>query len=258
MTVWELVAVVVAGVAAGTINTVVGSGSLITFPTLVALGVPPIVANVSNNIGLVPGSATGAYGYRAELSGQQRATRRLLPASALGALVGAALLISMPSGAFDVIVIVLIAVALVLVVVQPRLAVAVARRRDGDDGGPGAGLIAAVFGAGVYGGYFGAAQGVILLALLGIFLHSGGAGTALQRANGIKNVLALTVNAVAGVFFLVFAHDQIQWSAVAAIAAGASVGGVLGAKVGRMLPPAPLRAVIVVVGLLAIAKLATQ
>lgn len=253
MTWWHAVAALAAGIGAGAINTVVGSGSLITFPTLVALGYPPIMANVSNNIGLVPGSATGAYGYRAELAGQSAVLRRLLPASALGSVVGATLLITLPSKAFTVIVMVLILVALVLVVAQPRLAAALAARRGTVHPHGGLELLLGVFGAGIYGGYFGAAQGVILLALLGIFLNG-----ALQQVNGIKNVLAMAVNGVAAVFFLIFAYHQVSWPAVAAIAVGSSVGGVIGAKVGRRLPPAVLRAVIVCVGLLAVVKLAGQ
>ncbi|MFC3963994.1 sulfite exporter TauE/SafE family protein [Nocardia jiangsuensis] len=252
MTPLEMLAVLVAGMAAGTINTVVGSGTLITFPVLLAFGLPPVTANVSNTIGLVPGSISGVIGYRRELAGQGGRLARLGVASLVGGLVGAVLLLRLPEGAFTAIVPVLIILALILVVVQPRLSRWVARRRERDDsaapehGGPV--LFAAVCATGVYGGYFGAAQGVLLMGLLGVFVHDD-----LQRLNAVKNVLALIVNAVAAVFFLVVA--EVSWQAVALIAVGSIVGGQIGAKAGRRLPPAVLRGVIVVVGLVAVARL---
>jgi len=250
MTFWEGLAVLLAGVGAGTINTVVGSGTLITFPVLLAFGLPPVTANVSNTLGLVPGSLSGAIGYRRELVGQGRRLRRLGTASLLGGLLGAYLLVKLPSKAFDTIVPVLILLALVLVVIQPRVARAMAaRRRDGEDGSEvGPLLLLGVFLAGIYGGYFGAAQGVLLIALMGMLLQDG-----MQRINAAKNVLALIVNGVAAVFFLFASH--IDWTAVLLIAAGAVVGGQLGAKVGRRLPPAALRGVIVTVGLVAVTRM---
>ncbi|PBC77156.1 hypothetical protein BX265_1898 [Streptomyces sp. TLI_235] len=250
MTVWEALAVLLAGVGAGTINTVVGSGTLITFPVLLALGLPPVTANVSNTLGLVPGSISGVIGYRRELVGQRRRLLRLGTASLIGGLTGAYLLTKLPSSAFDTIVPALILCALVLVVIQPRVSRAVAARR-GHGGGSaegGALLFAGVLLAGVYGGYFGAAQGVLLLALMGMLLQDD-----MQRINATKNVLALIVNGVAAVFFLFVA--PIDWTAVLLIAAGSVVGGQLGAKVGRRLPPPVLRGVIVVVGLAAVTRL---
>ncbi|MET9617254.1 sulfite exporter TauE/SafE family protein [Kitasatospora indigofera] len=249
MTVWEAVAVLVAGVGAGTINAIVGSGTLITFPVLLAVGLPPVTANVSNTLGLVPGSLSGVVGYRRELAGQGRRLRRLGTASLFGGLLGAFLLVELPGRAFDAIVPVLILLALVLVVIQPRVARAVAARRpDGGDPDGGPLLFAGVFLAGIYGGYFGAAQGVLLLAMMGMLLQDD-----LQRINGVKNGLALIVNAVAAVFFLF--TSTIDWTAVLLIAAGSVAGGQLGAKVGRRLPAPVLRAVIVVVGLAAVTKL---
>ncbi|MFJ1754231.1 sulfite exporter TauE/SafE family protein [Kitasatospora sp. NPDC088134] len=252
MTLWEALAVLLAGVAAGTINTIVGSGTLITFPVLLAVGLPPVAANVSNTLGLAPGSLAGALGYRAELAGQRRRLIRYGTASLLGGLTGAALLITLPGSAFDAVVPVLILTALVLVVIQPRVARAMAARRaagtrpPATDGGP---LLLACIGlTGVYGGYFGAAQGVLLLALMGMLLPDD-----LQTINGIKNVLALIVNGVAAVFFLF--TSPIDWTAAALIAVGATLGGVLGAKVGRRLPPVALRTLIVLVGLAAVTKL---
>ncbi|GAB2823045.1 sulfite exporter TauE/SafE family protein [Actinocorallia aurea] len=248
MTPWEAAAILVAGTAAGGINAVVGSGSLITFPTLVALGYPPIVANVSNNIGLVPGSITGTWGYRRELAGRSKLLLRLGSASLIGSIIGAILLLKLPAEAFDMIVPVLILIALVLVVVQPKLNgwVAKRRRKAVSHGGPL--LWVLVCAAGVYGGYFGAAQGILLISLLGIFLAD-----EMQTVNGIKNGLSGIVNAAAAIIFIFIA--EVDWWAVLLIGVGAMLGGYLGASVGRKLPPWALRTVIVCVGLSAIANL---
>ncbi len=255
MSLTDFLIILLAGTAAGTINTVVGSGSLITFPTLVALGYPPLLANVSNNIGLVPGSMSGVHGYRRELVGQRPRLRRLVPASLLGGLTGATLLLVLPSTVFNKVVVVLIAIALVLVVVQPTLSRRLAARRGDAGRGSGHGhrdvtfaLAAIVFGAGIYGGYFGAAQGIILIAVLGIFLDDD-----LQRLNAAKNVLAMSVNAIASVVFILSTH--IDWKVAGTIALGSTVGGQIGARVGRQLNPKMLRAVIVVVGLTALIRL---
>jgi uncharacterized membrane protein YfcA len=256
MSLTDFFIILAAGMAAGTINTVVGSGSLITFPTLIALGYPPLLANVSNNIGLVPGSLSGAYGYRRELVGQQPRLRRLVPASLLGGLTGSTLLLLLPSKVFQKVVIVLIALALVLVIVQPWLSRTLQARRQarrglGDHvGRPDvtAALMGLVFAAGIYGGYFGAAQGIILIAVLGIFIDDD-----LQRLNATKNVLALTVNATASVIFILTTH--VDWKVVGTIAIGSTIGGQIGAKVGRRLNPKVLRAVIVTVGLTALVRL---
>jgi uncharacterized protein len=246
---WHAVIVFAAGVSAGGINAVVGSGSLITFPILVALGYPPVVANVSNNIGLVPGSFAGAYGYRRELSGQRERLLRLGAASMLGSLLGGVLLLTMPAQAFKVVVPALIVVALVLVVVQPRLNEWIMARREVHHGHGGPVLWLGVFVAGVYGGYFGAAQGIILISLLGIFLDD-----TMQRINGAKNVLSGVVNATAAVLFVILAHPD--WMVVLMIALGSTLGGFIGASAGRKLPPLVLRTIIVIVGLVAIVKLA--
>jgi uncharacterized membrane protein YfcA len=242
----EAVLIGLAGLAAGTINTVVGSGTLITFPTLIAFGVPPVTANVSNNIGLVPGSLSGAIGYRRELAGQRSRVLRLAVASVTGAAVGAVLLLTLDEGAFETVVPVLIGLGLVLVVLQPRITAWVARRHEAMGGGTrgitGAWWVwPAVLATGVYGGYFGAAQGVLLMAVMGI-----GIPETLQRLNGVKNVLAMLVNLVAGVVFVLVA--DVDWKVVGLIGAGSLVGGQLGATVGRRLPDAVLRVVIVVVG----------
>ncbi|MEV4174520.1 sulfite exporter TauE/SafE family protein [Nonomuraea sp. NPDC049709] len=245
MTGWELAAVCAAGVVAGAINAVVGSGSLITFPTLLAIGVDPVTANVSNTIGLVPGSFTAAYGYRTELLGQRERLLRLGAASALGALIGGILLLFLDPDVFEVVVVALIALACVLVLAQPRLNAWVSARREEAHPHGGAALWLGVLASGVYGGYFGAAQGVLLIGLLGIFLDDG-----LQRVNAAKNVLALIVNAVAAVLFVVVA--DVDWQAVAGVALGAVAGGFVGARLGRRIPAPVLRAVIVCVGIAAI------
>ena len=286
----QALAIFAAGLAAGTINTVVGSGTLITFPTLLAFGYPPVLANVSNNVGLVPGVASGVHGYRAELAGQRRRIIRLGSASASGGLVGAILLLVLPADAFKAIVPALIGVAVVMVLIQPRLARWMARRQvDRPPAGPGGGDPGAdpdparpprpldggttavgvlpatdvsrgveaiggpvlwffVFCAGVYGGYFGAAQGVLLIGMLGIAFSD-----SLQRINAVKNVLAGLVNGLAAIVFIALTH--VDWGVAGLIAAGSIIGGQVGARIGRRLPPWGLRLLIVCVGVAALVKL---
>ena len=247
----EIVAILLAGVAAGTINTVVGSGTLVTFPTLLAFGVPPVIANVSNTVGLVPGSISGSIGYRRELSGQWSRLLRLGSASLVGGTAGAVLLLVLPSAAFNAIVPALIGLGVLLVVAGPAISRRVAARAERRGGLPEHGawwVWPAVALTGVYGGYFGAAQGVLLVAVLGI-----GIADSLQRHNATKNVLATLVNAIAAVVFILVA--EVDWAVAGLIAAGSVVGGQLGATVGRRLPPMVLRAVIVVVGVTALVAL---
>ncbi|HEX4435416.1 MAG TPA: sulfite exporter TauE/SafE family protein [Solirubrobacteraceae bacterium] len=248
MSLAEVLCIAFAGLAAGTINTVVGSGTLITFPVLLAFGYAPVTANVSNTIGLVPGSISGAIGYRRELRGQGRRALRLGSMSVLGGITGAVLLLVLPSSAFKAIVPVFIAIALVLTVMQPRIRDWLARREIDlqRDGHPLTAL--AIYLTGVYGGYFGAAQGIMLLAILGVVLAQD-----LHRTNALKNVLAGLVNGVAGLYFVFAAH--VDWGPAAIIAGSAIVGGQLGARYGRKLPPGALRALIVVVGVSAIVQL---
>lgn len=246
----EAVLVGLAGLGAGTINTLVGSGTLITFPTLLAFGVPPVTANVSNTIGLVPGSISGAWGYRRELAGQRARLLRLGSASLLGGLVGGVLLLVLPDDAFGAVVPVLIVFGLVMVVLQPRISRAVSARsaRTGrvvDAVGGALWVWPAVLLTGVYGGYFGAAQGVLLMAVMGIGIQE-----SLQRLNAVKNVLAAIVNLVAGILFAFVA--DVDWLVVLLIGIGSTLGGQLGASVGRRLPALALRVVIVVVGTVAL------
>jgi uncharacterized membrane protein YfcA len=229
----------------------VGSGTLITFPTLLAFGVPPVTANVSNTVGLVPGSMSGVFGYRRELAGQRARVLRLGSASLVGGIAGALLLLWLPSSAFDAIVPALIALGVLLVLLGPRIQRSVAARAESRGGIPDHGVWwvwPAVAAAGVYGGYFGAAQGVLLMAILGI-----GVADSMQRHTATKNVLALLVNAVAALVFIAVA--DIDWVVAGLIAVGSVVGGQIGAGVGRRLPPALLRAVIATVGIVALVVL---
>ncbi|WP_229379362.1 sulfite exporter TauE/SafE family protein [Streptomyces sp. VRA16 Mangrove soil] len=235
-------------------NAVVGSGTLITFPTLLAFGYPPVLANVSNNIGLVPGVLSAAYGYRRELRGQRRRLLRFGAASLLGGLVGALLLLRLPDAAFRAVVPVLILTACVLVLLQPRLNRWMKNRRERaaasrPDGGLPMWL--GVLGTGVYGGYFGAAQGVLLMGMFGAVLRDD-----LQRLNAAKNVLASIVNGVAAIVFIAVA--DVDWTVAALIAAGSTAGGLIGARLGRRLSPLVLRGVIVTVGVTASALLIAQ
>jgi uncharacterized membrane protein YfcA len=241
--------ILLSGVAAGTINTVVGSGTLITFPTLLAFGVPPVTANVSNTLGLVPGSVSGAIGYRAHLAGQRSRILRLVAATVVGSAIGATLLLVLPSSAFKAIVPLLILLGLTLVVLGPRISARAAARAaaDGASHTPDAAWVPpAVLGAGVYGGYFGAAQGVIVLGIFGAGVHE-----PLQRQNAVKNVVVASSNALAAVIFIFSGH--LDWLIVALLAVGAAVGGQIGARVGQRLPAPVLRAFIVVVGVTALA-----
>lgn len=248
-----MLAVLLAGAAAGAINTIVGSGSLITFPTLLAVGLPPVSANVTNTVGLIAGSVSGAVGYRRELRGQRDRAIRLSIAAGLGGLTGGLLLLNF-RGAFLQVVPWLVLFAVVLVALQPRLSRVMAERRARRPEGfvhpehplP---LTIGMYLTGIYGGYFGAAQGVIMMALLGVFLDDD-----LQRLNAVKNVAAAVDNGVAAILFLVVAAP-IQWDAALLLLLGSLVGGQIGAYVGRRLSPAVLRFVIIVVGTIVAARL---
>ena len=244
MTVAGGMALIAAGMAAGTINTIVGSGSLITFPTLLALGYPPVLANVSNTVGLLPGTVSGAIGYRGELHGQRDRVAALGGASLGGGITGAVLLLVLPRSVFRGLVPVLILGACALVALQPRLTRRIASGTGRRRAHGGRSLLLALYATGVYGGYFGAAYGVITLALLGIFVDD-----SLQRLNGAKNVLAGLVNGAAALLFMAVA--DVAWGAAGLLAAGAIVGGQVGAMIGRRIPAPALRALVVAVGVTA-------
>lgn len=254
MTGWEQVAVFFGGLAAGAVNTIVGAGSLITFPLLLALGYPPVVANVSNTVGLIPGSVSGAFGYHRELEGQRPRLLRLCAAGGLGGLSGGLILLAMPEAVFEGVVPFLIALACVLVLLQPAVARRLEMRAAGRDKEPkpdvGLGLLLGVYLSGIYGGYFGAAQGVLLLGLLGIGLNEH-----LQRINAGKNVIAATINFAAAVLFVLVA--DVSWKVALLLGTGSVIGGQIGARVGRRLRPAVLRAAVLAVGIIAILRIVT-
>jgi uncharacterized membrane protein YfcA len=251
--------IALAGVAAGAINAVVGSGTLITFPTLVTLGYPPVTSTMSNAVGLVAGSVSGTWGYRRELRGQWHRLRWQLLASLTGSALGAWLLLHLPEKVFTRVVPVLLIVALALVIVGPRIQ-EWARRRAAEAGHPPdhvppgrmVALVALTFAVGVYGGYFTAAQGILLMGVMGALLPED-----MQRMNAAKNLLALVVNIVAAVAYTTVAFDRISWPAAGLIAVGSLIGGFLGAHYGRRLPPNALRAAIVIVGLVGLYRLVT-
>ncbi|HRD12403.1 MAG TPA: sulfite exporter TauE/SafE family protein [Mycobacterium sp.] len=257
MSVSHMILIVLAGIGAGAINSLVGSGTLITFPTLVTLGFPPVTATMSNAIGLVAGGVSGTWGYRAELSGQWDRLRWQIPASLTGAAIGAFLLLHLPEKVFTRVVPVLLVLALILVVIGPRIQ-AYARRRAEEAGRSAehvsaarmAALVFGTFAVGVYGGYFTAAQGILLIGVMGALLPED-----IQRMNAAKNLLSLLVNVVAAAGYTLVAFDRISWPAAGLIAAGSLVGGWLGARYGRRLSPNALRAVIVVVGLIGLYRL---
>ena len=259
MTGWEMLAVAAAGFAAGGINAVVGSGTLVSFPVLLAVGIPPVPATISNSLGLIAGNASGAFGYRRELRGQGRRLLTLLPASILGGLTGAFLLLHLPAEPFEAVVPVLIALAVVLVAVQPLVQRALRRRRSAGDVEQhvGPGRMAALFGGayltGTYGGYFAASQGVLQIGIFGLLLRE-----SLQRLNALKNVLTLAVNTVAAGAYVVVATDRVDWAAAGLLAAGSLVGGALSSRYGRRLPEPVLRSAIVALGIVAILVLVNR
>ncbi|MEU2085735.1 sulfite exporter TauE/SafE family protein [Streptomyces albus] len=246
MTWWEGAVIAVAGLWAGGINTVVGSGTLVTFPVLVALGWPPVTATTSNAVGLITGSVTGAYGYRHELAGQRGRVIRYAVASFLGAIGGAVLLLSLPQDAFELVVPALVGLSVLLVAVQPLAARRLRTRNGTDRSGPL--LYVLIFLVGVYGGYFTAAQGIMLVGVMGFLLAD-----SLQTLNAFKNTLSAVVNIVAGAVYAVVA--PVSWPVVGVLAVSSTLGGLLGAKVGRKLPPHVLRATVIVIGLAAVVHL---
>ena len=243
-----MLAVLAAGFGAGLVLTAVGAGSLVSFPILLGVGLSPLVANVCNNVGMVPGGLTGAYGFRRELAGYRHLVLRVMATSMAGALVGAVLLLALPPGVFDRVVPILVLLSATLVGLGPTISRAVrtrATRRgvvfatDREHMGPGlTGLASAI---GVYGGYFGAAQGVLLVAVLAL-----GLDVPLSTVNGLKTVAVAAANLAATVVFVFFA--PLDWSVVGLVAVGSVAGGWLGAHLGRRLPPAVFRVLVVVFG----------
>jgi uncharacterized protein len=234
VTLADAITIAAAGFAAGGVNTIVGSGSLVTFPTLLALGYPPVAANCSNTVGLVFGGVSGVVGYRKELEGQRRRAVTLACGTAVGALLGGTLLLVLPPGVFKTVVPALILLACALMAIPRTPDVHADHERTGWGTG-------ASFGTGIYGGYFGAAQGIILMSLLRFCFPDD-----LQRLNALKNVLAATANGVAAVLFIFVA--PVRWGPAALIAVGSIVGAQVAARYGREIPPQVLRWIIVIGG----------
>jgi uncharacterized protein len=253
------IVIVFAGLGAGAINAIVGSGTLITFPTLVAMGYPPVTSTMSNAVGLVAGSVSGTWGYRRELRGQWNRLRWQVPASLIGAGLGAWLLLHLPEQVFADVVPVLLIVALILVVIGPWMQVLARGRaaqagRSADHVSPRRmnALVASTFAIGVYGGYFTAAQGILLVGAMGALLPE-----SVQRMTAAKNLITLLVNIVAALAYTLVAFDRISWPVAGLVAVGSLIGGWLGAHYGRRLSPNALRAAIVVVGLIGLYRLLT-
>jgi len=246
----QFLAIAIAGFAAGAINAAAGSGSLLTFPTLLALGYTPLVANVSNTVGLTGGNLSGSLGYHRELAGQRHRVLRLGGWSLLGGVVGAILILALPPKVFRLVVPTLVILAVVLLLLQPRLA-KIRAARETSRARAGYSLVVlpgTVLGTAIYGGYFGAAQGVLLVAALGVFVDD-----TLQRLNGLKNVLSALANGAAAVVFIIRA--PVAWWPALIILASSAVGAQVGAGLGRRLPAPVLRLIIVLGGLAAVAKL---
>jgi len=232
-----------AGFLGAAINGVVGAGTLITFPALLAAGAPPVVANGTNTLGLSVGAWSSAFAYRNELSGRSWLIRPALIGSATGALFGALLVVVLPDTVFEIAVPWLILTATALVAVQPL--VARRMRRQGSPRARSRGRLAVAIGAsGIYGGYFGAGQGVVLMAVLGWLYDSSP-----QHSNAAKNLFAASANITAAVVFAV--SGRVWWWAALVIGLAALVGGTIGARAARRLQPGALRITVVLVGLIA-------
>lgn len=254
----EFAAIVAAGFGAGTINAIVGSGTLISFPLLLLFGYPPLTANISSAIGLVTGNFAGAYGYRREIHANSSLVKLLVPSSILGGITGAGLLLILPPEAFQFIVPILILLGMVMVVLGPI----VQKRTAGKiqeisrlplqklTGARKLTLIVVVYLLGIYGGYFGAAQGILMVGVLGMLLT-----ISMQSINAVKNFLVGFVNLVAALTFVFFAGEHINWFVALSIALGATLGGLAGAKIGRRLPPNLLRGFILLVGTAALVNM---
>jgi uncharacterized membrane protein YfcA len=241
---WEHLAVLAAGLGAGVMTSTVGVASLLSFPILVALGIPPVVANASNTVGLTPGAVTGSFGYRAELREHPVVTSTIIGTCAVGAVGGAVLLLALPPGVFEAVVPWLILGTCLLVGAQPRIS----RWLKTADAAPPdertrLSPVTTFFSTlvGVYGGYFGAGSGVMMMAVLGF-----GSNLEFRILNALKTLAILASNLVASVIFIAVA--ELDWTAVLLLAAGSIVGGYVGARIGRRLNPTLLRGLIVLVG----------
>ena len=242
----NLVLLAAAGVAAGAINSAVGSGTLLTYPLLLAAGLPPVVANGTNSLGISPGNAAGAFVYRNKLSGRRTIILGLMLMIGFGAVIGASLVLRLPARVFEAVVPWLIIGACVLVVIQPRISRFISSRGIDPLNLPKAAIYPLMFLVGIYAGYFGAAQGILLIAVLGTMYS-----TEIQVSNAAKNVLQGVSNFVAALVFVI--AGAVSWPAAIAVGSGALVGGFIGAPIAKRMPDAALRLLIVTIGLIAAA-----
>lgn len=244
MTGLEHLAIAGAGFVAGIMTSTVGVASLLSFPVLLAVGLPPVVANASNTVGLTPGALSGSFGYREELREHPRITAAVITTCAAGAILGAALLLALPSAVFEAVVPWLILGTCLLVGAQPRISRWLRRTHEAaEHDRPRLSPVTTFFSTlvGVYGGYFGAGSGVMMMAVLGL-----GSDLEFRIVNALKTLAVLASNVVASVIFLVVA--DLDWAAIVLLAVGSTAGGYVGARIGRRLNPSVLRGLIVVVG----------
>lgn len=235
---------VIAAVAAGLINALAGGGSLITFPTLMAVGIPPVMANVTNTVALCPGYLGATLAQKKDLHGQQKRIRLLLPSAVIGGIIGGILLLNSSDKVFERLIPFLILLAAALLAFQDTLR-SWLQRRQGDENGhiPEIFAVLPIALASIYGGYFGAGLGVIKLAILGLFLKDN-----LTRLNALKQLLSLVVNVAASWFFLF--SNQVYWSAAIVVAIGSLIGGLLGGKLARIISPSYLRWTVVILSII--------
>ncbi|WP_122816672.1 sulfite exporter TauE/SafE family protein [Nocardioides pantholopis] len=246
----EQLAVLAAGLGAGILTSTVGVASLLSFPVLLAIGLPPVTANVSNTLGLTPGGLSGSFGYRAELRQHPRLAALILGVCAGGSVLGAALLLGLPPGVFEVVVPYLILFTCLLVGVQPTISRLLRRGREPGPDRMSLSPVATGFAAlvGVYGGYFGAGAGVMMVAVLGF-----GTDLPLASVNALKTLALMAGNVVASLIF-VFVAD-VDWAVAGLLAAGSVVGGYVGARIGRRLPPVVFRVLVVLAGVVTAATM---
>jgi uncharacterized membrane protein YfcA len=241
MDVQQVVVLVGAGLAAGAINAISGGGSLITFPSLIAIGLPPVAANVTNSVAVCPGYLASVFGSRADLAGQGRRLRAIIPTCVVGAVLGCVLLLVTPARAFEVIVPFLVLAAAATLAFQRRLRGLVGHPRAMSQRRRSVTVQAVVFVGAVYGGYFGAALGVMLVAALALVLDE-----SLNRINALKNVLSATAGVVTIAVFAIF--GPVNWTAALTLAPATIIGGYAGARLARRLPAPLLRVIIVAFG----------
>ena len=249
MTFLEQLAVLAAGLGAGILTSTVGVASLVSFPVLVAVGIPPVVANASNTVGLIPAGLSGSFGYRDELRAYPRVAATVIATCAAGAVLGAFLLLGLDPSVFEAVVPWLILFTCLLVGAQPWITRWLKRHHDAahppaprERMSPVTTFFAAL--TGVYGGYFGAGSGVMMVAVLAL-----GLDIELRIINALKTLAVLSGNVVAGLIF-VFVAD-LDWAAIVLLALGSVVGGYVGARVGRRLPPTLFRVLVVMAGITA-------